>query len=99
MIEDIGETQSYCTMLQKAMNYDSIEDLQNCCINILTEFSQYNFCFIEFETKTHLGVFVTCEDLKERFVLLNKKYIIDIAIVYKDDLEIDSDKDHVVSYS
>ena len=98
MVESIEETQSYCTMLQKAMNYDSIEEINNCCVNILTEFSQYNFCFIEYETNTHLGIFVTCEDMKERFVLLNKKYIVDVAIVYKDDLELDSNENDIVYY-
>ena len=99
MVKDIGETQSYCTMLQKAMNYDSIEKIHDCCINILTEFSQYNLCYIEYETDTHLGIFVTCEDMKERFVLINKKYIVDVAIVYKDDLKLDDSKDDITYYS
>lgn len=98
MIRDIEETWSYCKMLQEVMNFDSIEDLENCCVNILTEFSQYNFCFIEFETNTHLGIFVTCEDMKERFMLIDKKYIVSISIVYKDDLEFNDD-DTITYYS
>lgn len=80
------------------MNFDSLDDVQDCCINILTEFSQYNFCFIEFETNTHLGIFVTCEDMKERFMLIDKKYIVSVSIVYKDDLEF-NDQESVTYYS
>lgn len=79
----------YTQMLKKAGNYENIEDVKDCCISILTEFTQYNFCFIDFETKTHLGIFCTHSDFTERFVLISKKYIVSISMVYQQDIEFD----------
>ncbi len=83
---------NYMEMLQKAMNYETLDDVKDCCINITTEIMQYNFSFIEFETDDHLGVYYTAEDFTERFILIKKKYIHSISIVYKQDMTIDNNK-------
>lgn len=85
----IQDTQHYCKMLQEGEGFSSLEEVKDCCVNILTEFVQYNFCFIEFETKDHLGVYCTHSDLTERFVLISKKYIVSVSIVYQQDIVID----------
>ena len=76
-------------MLKNQMGYENEEDVKNCCVNIVTELMQYNLCFIDFENETHLGVYYTHEDFTERFVLLSKKYIVSISIVYEQDILID----------
>lgn len=86
---------NYSKMLMKAMKLESEDELEDCCINILTEFVQYNLCFIDFETETHLGIWVTHEDMTERLVILDKKYIVSISIVYQQDIEIEEPETNV----
>ena len=85
------ELNSYSDVLKKVMKYDSVEDIKDCCINVLTEFVQYNFCFIDFETEDLLGLWVTHEDFTERFVVLEKKYVVSISIVYEQDITIEEE--------
>ena len=79
----------YMEILQEVMGYDTEEEVKDCCISIITELMHYNFAFIDFETETHLGVFYTAEDFTERFVIIQKKYIHSISIVYRQDIEIE----------
>lgn len=72
--------------LRRARHFETVEEVKDCCINITTEFAQYNFCFIEFETDEYLGIYYTSSDFTERFVLLSKEYIVSVSIVYKDDI-------------
>lgn len=81
--------------LMKIMGYKEEEELKDCCINILTEFIQYNLSFIDFETKDHLGIWVTHEDMTERFVLLKKKYIVSVSIVYEQDIVLEENNENV----
>lgn len=80
----------YTEVLKKQLNTESLED---CCFNIVTEFSQYNYCFIDMETENFLGISVTHSDFTERFVLLEKKYIVSVHVVYQQDLS-ESDVNH-----
>ena len=78
----------YLEILKKINDYNTIEEVKEfCCVNIQTEFTQYNFCFIDFETDKFLGIYYTCTDFTERFVLLKKKYIVSISLVYQQDIE------------
>ena len=74
-------------------------DLKDCCVNILTETDEYPLSFIEFETRDLMGIKTTRSDLTEGFVVLNKKYITSIAIVYANDILLDEKEDENVSYS
>ncbi len=77
----------YLEILKKIGNYEDIEEVkESCCVNILTEFTQYNFCFIDFETEDFLGIYCTNEDFTERFVLIKKEYIVSISLVYQQDI-------------
>lgn len=87
--------QKISSALIKIMGYEEKEELKDCCINILTEFSQYNLCFIDFETENHLGVWVTHEDMTERFVLIEKKYIVSVSIVYEQDIVLEENNEDV----
>lgn len=80
------EEKSYMRLLQKAMGFENIEEVKDCCVDILTEHMHYTFCFIDFETEDHLGVYYTHQDFSERFVLISKKYVSNISIVYKQDM-------------
>lgn len=73
-------------------------DLKDCCVNILTENEEYPLSFIEFETRDLMGITTTRSDLTEGFVIINKKYITSISIVYANDL-VFKEKDENVSYS
>lgn len=87
----MSEEQSYLKILKKVMNYENLDDVkENCCLNIATETTNYNFCFIDFETEDYLGISVTHSDFTERFVLLVKKYIVSMSVVYQQDMELDS---------
>lgn len=48
----------------------------------------YPLAFIDYETDETLGVNYTAEDGTERFVVINKKYVIDVAIMYEQDIDI-----------
>lgn len=87
--------QEISSALMKAMGYKEKEELDDCCINILTELTQYNFCFINFEEKDYLAVWVTHEDFTERLVLIKKEYIISISIVYEQDVAIEESDENV----
>lgn len=69
-------------------------DVKDICLTIDTETSAYPLSFIEFETRDFLGINYTDSEFKERFVVLNKKYIVSVAMVYQDDIEIDDDTHH-----
>lgn len=53
----------------------------------------YPLAFIDYETDDTLGVNYTADDGTERFVVINKKYVIDVAIMYEGDIDIISDTD------
>lgn len=55
----------------------------------------YPLAFIDYETDDTLGVNYTADDGTERFVVINKKYVIDVAIMYEGDIDIISDIDEV----
>jgi hypothetical protein len=58
------------------------------CVNISTEIMDYNLCFIEYEDSEKLGVYVTHEDGRERYMILNKQYIVSLQVVYENDIKI-----------
>lgn len=88
----------YREAIKRGMGYKE-SDLKDCCVNILTETDEYPLSFIEFETRDLMGIKTTRSDLTEGFVVLNKKYITSIAIVYANDILLDEKEDENVSYS
>lgn len=87
----------YREAIKRGMGYKE-SDLKECCVNILTETDEYPLSFIEFETRDLMGIKTTRSDFTEGFVVLNKKYITSIAIVYAGDIVLE-EKEESVSYN
>ncbi len=88
----------YREAIKRGMGYKE-SDLKECCVNILTETDEYPLSFIEFETRDLMGIKTTRSDFTEGFVVLNKKYITSIAIVYAGDIVLEEEKEESVSYN
>jgi len=89
----------YKDALKKGMGYKD-SDIKDACVDILTETEEYPLSFIEFETRDLLGIKHTRPDGTEGFVVLNKKYITSIAVVYQQDIIFEQiDDSHEVSYN
>lgn len=88
----------YREAIKRGMGYKE-SDLKECCVNILTETDEYPLSFIEFETRDLMGIKTTRSDFTEGFVVLNKKYITSIAIVYAGDIVLEEKKEESVSYN
>lgn len=63
----------------------SIQDIP-LIINMVD--TSYPLAFIDYEEDDVLGINYTVEDGTEKFVVINKKYIIDIGIMYDQDINI-----------
>lgn len=78
-------------LLNGLINSDmKVEDIP---LIINTVDMSYPLAFIDYEEDDVLGINYTTENGKERFVVINKKYIIDIEILYRDDFNIINQKD------
>ena len=74
-------------------------DPKNICLNITTITDIYNLCFIEYEDTNKLGVYLTGEDGRERYLILNKTHIVSLQVVYEQDIQLtttDNDTDVMV---
>lgn len=61
-------------------------DPEHICLNITTITNLYTLCFIQYEDETKIGVYITGDDGRERFMILPKKYITALQVVYKQDI-------------
>lgn len=75
-------------LLRKELNIDE----KNICVNISTIIADYNMCFIEYEDEEKLGVYITGNDGRERYLIINKESIVSLQVVYRDDIKL-GDKD------
>lgn len=74
----------YSPILKKTMNLTEIKDL---CVSItLNEGITYPLCFIEEENYKFLIVASTGEDACERIVIIDKKNIMSVSVVYQQDI-------------
>ena len=91
----------YREAIKRGMGYTESQ-VNDACVDIITETEEYPLSFIRFETRDLLGIDWTRANGTEGFVILNKKYITSIAIVYDGDISIDvmkDDKSHEISYN
>lgn len=89
----------YIEQICKWMKCDK-DQINEVCLNIVTEFESYPLSFIEFETRDFMGINYTDADFTERFVILSKKYIVSMGIVYRDDIVItEVDTNHDIQYN
>lgn len=78
----------YSNMLLNGMQNNKNIKVQDIPLIINTVDVSYPFAFIDFEEDDTLGVNYTSEDGTERFVVINKKYIVDIEVLYQQDIDI-----------
>lgn len=85
---------NYGNLLRQHMNV-SYEDISEICVSISTTNDFYPLCFIGYEDDDVIGIYSTQQNLSEKYVIINKEYIISISIVYQDDYDIyNADKEN-----
>lgn len=90
----------YSEMLLNGIQDNDIT-IQDIPLIINTIEASYPFAFLDYEEEDVLGVNYTAEDGTERFIVINKKHIINIEILYQQDIDIltaDPEKEHDVMY-
>ena len=68
-------------------------DPKHICLNITTITDIYNLCFIEYEDEDKLGVYITGDDGRERYLIINKAQIVSLQVVYEQDLKLTIEPD------
>ncbi len=68
-------------------------DPKHICLNITTITDIYNLCFIEYEDEDKLGVYITGDDGRERYLIINKAQIVSLQVVYEQDLKLNIEPD------
>ena len=68
-------------------------DPKHICLNITTITDIYNLCFIEYEDEDKLGVYITGDDGRERYLIINKTQIVSLQVVYEQDLQLTIEPD------
>lgn len=90
----------YSEMLLNGIQDNDIT-IQDIPLIINTIEASYPFAFLDYEEEDVLGVNYTAEDGTERFIVINKKHIVDIEILYQQDIDIltaEPEKEHDVMY-
>ena len=93
-------TKYYSEMLLNGIQNNNKMKVQDIPLIINTVEASYPFAFLDYEEEDVLGVNYTAEDGTERFIVINKKHIIDIEILYQQDIDIlalhDSKRDDIM---
>lgn len=94
-MSDDKMSNSYSNMLLNGIQNQNIK-VQDIPLIINTVDMSYPLAFIDYEESNVLGINYTSEDGTERFVVINKKYIVDVEILYQQDIDIfaSDDKDN-----
>ena len=71
-------------LLSKELDTES----KQICLNITTITDIYTFCFIEYEDCEKIGVYITGEDGRERYLIIIKDQIVAVQVVYEQDIQI-----------
>ena len=90
----------YSEMLLNGIQDNDIT-IQDIPLIINTIEASYPFAFLDYEEEDVLGVNYTAEDGTEGFIVINKKHIINIEILYQQDIDIltaEPEKEHDVMY-
>ena len=81
----------YTKMLLNGVQYNNDLSIQDIPLIINTVDTSYPLAFIDYEEDDVLGVNYTVEDGTERFIVINKKYVVDIEILYQQDIDVISE--------
>lgn len=76
-------------LLQKELDINP----KHICTNITTITDIYQLCFIEYEDHEKIGCYITGEDGRERYLIINKEQIVSIQVVYENDIRIQLQKE------
>lgn len=76
----------YSSMLLNGLSNSEGLTVQDIPLIINTVDTSYPLAFIDYEEDDVLGINYTVEDGTERFVVLNKKYVVDIEVLYQQDI-------------
>lgn len=76
----------YSSMLLNGLPNSEGLTVQDIPLIINTVDTSYPLAFIDYEEDDVLGINYTVEDGTERFVVLNKKYVVDIEVLYQQDI-------------
>ena len=76
----------YTKMLLNGLSHTGLS-IDEIPLLINTIDASYPLAFIDFEEDDTLGVNYTSDDGTERFVVINKKCIIDIEVLYRQDID------------
>lgn len=79
--------------IRELLNKELDTDPKHICLNITTITGIYNLCFIEYEDHTKIGAYITGEDGRERYIIINKEQIVAIQVVYENDIQLDPDQE------
>lgn len=82
----------YTKMLLNGLPDNNRLTIQEIPLIINTVDTSYPLAFIDYEEEDCLGVNYTVEDGTERFIVINKQYIVDIEILYQQDIDILTEK-------
>jgi len=83
--------ENYSKMLLNGLPNKEGMTVQDIPLIINTVDASYPLAFIDYEEDSVLGINYTVEDGTERFVVLNKKYVVDIEVLYEQDINILTD--------
>ena len=78
----------YSKMLLNGFPNNDEITIQDIPLIINTIDTSYPFAFIDYEENDILGVNYTMSDGTERFIVINKEHIVDIEILYQQDIDI-----------
>lgn len=90
---DDKESNYYSNMLLNGIRNHKDITVQDIPLVINTVDVSYPLAFIDYEEDDVLGINYTSEDGTERFVVINKKYIVDVEILYQQDISILTEED------
>ena len=82
------ERKNYSEMLLRAFPKEESVKIADIPLMINTIDAGYPFAFIDYEENDLLGVNYTVEDGTEHFVVINKEHIVDVQILYEQDINI-----------
>lgn len=79
---------SYTDILLKGVNNCNDLTIKDIPLVVNTVDASYPLAFMDFEEEDMVGLNYTAEDGTEKFVVINKKYIVDIQVLYQQDIDI-----------
>ena len=85
--KQIDDVHYYSEMLLKGFPNNKEVKIQDIPLVINTIDTSYPFAFLDYEKDNIVGINYTTEDGTERFVVINKEHIVDIEILYQQDID------------